>query len=1194
MCVSSEATLLVAVMVMTALPHGLYGTVTETIPGGVPVFTEEPTDEIVRRNDPLTLYCKATGDPPPRITWYRTDSEAPLRDRDSRMQLPDGSLFFYRLRGRDRGTYYCVARSTTGAATSRRVTVQMAYLRETFRKSPLSLGVNEGESAVFECDPPKGHPTPVVTWRLDERDLILPRHRYRQDGSTLMVSHVVPSDEGEYQCVVTNMAGRRVSEVAQLTVYESARVGGVVKSMVGVAGHDVTLPCVPSGKPDPQVVWRRADGLMPVGRAAMGRDWSLTITALRSGDQGTYVCEATNSAGTHAANTSLLVVERPRAEGGVRPRIAVITPSHVRQIGCPITATPTPIIFWVKENHGRQEAQREAGHTLTGDGEDVYRLEEEQPWVVASGAAATVEEAAPIVDHTFSLHVTTRHEGLWACMAANEVGGVVMPVRVVGGGVARGTVSVGMVGVDEVEARAALLTPTLEQGFPSSSTPTSATVTWRLIHRSKHIEGIYVLGCERGSGFIHPRIQQQLQTHDISLLHHPHSHHSHQPAPTTHTMDQRESSTSEHVEWPDSGGGPHTSLAEENVEHILLENESGRSTTSSNTTGVEEGGDDFPCLPTCSNLRVMGHTLVLARSSFQVMGLHPFTSYWFLLLPHYKGVLGVPSNMQSFTTPQDVPAGWPVLSRWWAARVGPDTYALTLHWRPLPPHLAHGVINRYQVLVRERDTGITHNVSVMGDLTTLTLPNVTSSRVEVSMAASTVKGTGSASPPTNLNLLMTHHKEPGVGVGLIRSAWFLVLAGGAVTMLVVLVGCTLAARWCAHSLTHSSLPADMGHSKVGGPWVDVGGLWTSVPTHDLSSDKSERKLLANGSSLADYVEVEAEPQLKDETGNKRLEVWPGGLLSPSPSPSRVSSSSHQAKQLAQSESLLSQPRRASHCMLRQQTSGSYASSSAHHTSSTCRNSDTGTWYTGEYCNCYQEDSKLGLHHEPFCPSATPSGCSTVLHVSLNPPSDYACTSVGTDTYEAVTTYEEAGIPLDLGPGKQPSATRQLRLNTESTTDLSMDCYNYSDDDPDATQSFSDTEASFFIPQELRRRDPSKENDSSCEDLHRPLKEQGAARRTASDDAFQRELQKVVEKKSDQDKNKQSNSLRYLYCVTESPSNCDSTSAKPLSAESLKRISSRSSMSQDSLENQFEQTLRMISQGASCNLDSDSVSVSAFD
>lgn len=43
--------------------------------------------------------------------------------------------------------------------------------------------------------------------------------RYRQDGSTLMVTHVVPADEGDYQCVATNMAGRRVSQVALLTVY---------------------------------------------------------------------------------------------------------------------------------------------------------------------------------------------------------------------------------------------------------------------------------------------------------------------------------------------------------------------------------------------------------------------------------------------------------------------------------------------------------------------------------------------------------------------------------------------------------------------------------------------------------------------------------------------------------------------------------------------------------------------------------------------------------------------------------------------------------------------------------------------------------------------------------------------------------------------------------------------------------------
>nr|XP_053626420.1 neural cell adhesion molecule L1.1-like [Cherax quadricarinatus] len=183
----------------------------------------------------------------------------------------------------------------------------LTVLRENFRKSPSSLGVKEGATAVFECDPPKGHPTPVVTWRLDGQALVLPRHRYRQEGTTLLVSHVIPSDEGEYRCVVTNMAGQRVSQVALLTVFESARVVGVVKSMVGVAGHDVTLPCSPTGTPEPQVLWRRADGLMPVGRASVGRDWSLVISSVSTSDQGVYVCQASNTAGTHHANTTLLV-----------------------------------------------------------------------------------------------------------------------------------------------------------------------------------------------------------------------------------------------------------------------------------------------------------------------------------------------------------------------------------------------------------------------------------------------------------------------------------------------------------------------------------------------------------------------------------------------------------------------------------------------------------------------------------------------------------------------------------------------------------------------------------------------------------------------------------------------------------------------------------------------------------------------
>ncbi|XP_042239854.1 uncharacterized protein LOC121877947 [Homarus americanus] len=502
-------------------------------------------------------------------------------------------------------------------------------------------------------------------------------------------------------------------------------------------------------------------------------------------------------------------------------------------------------------------------------------------------------------------------------MAANEVGGLAMPVRVMGGGVARGTVAVGMVGVDEVEARASLLTPTLEQGYPASTTPTTATVTWRMTGRPTHLEGIFILGCERGSGFVAPRIHQQLQTHDISLHHHYKYHHKrrtslpHQDTTTVALTDYREGSRSHRQHTDAEIHGEMTSLMQpggsDSMRQLNNATDDGLVWVTSPTSQPPPPHPTSPpASPRCNQLRVLGHSPAPGRLTYHLRDLQPYTSYWFLLLPHYKGVLGVPSNLHAFTTPQDVPSGWAVLSRWWAARVGAGLYALTLHWRPLPLHLANGLILNYLVTVRETDTGLIHNVTVLGDLSTLTLPNITSSRVEVMFTASTVKGSGPPSPPARLNLLMTHFKDPGMGVGVVRSAWFLVLAGGAVAMVVMLVGCTVTARWCARSI-HSTLPSELSKGKmcsVGGPWVEVGGLWTPVPSHDLNSDKSERKLLtSNASSAAEYAEVEVSSQVKDDLTKKRLEPWPQGYLCPSPSPS-TASTSQRTNHITQTESLL--------------------------------------------------------------------------------------------------------------------------------------------------------------------------------------------------------------------------------------------------------------------------------------------------
>ena len=101
-----------------------------------PRIVEHPEDQYVNRNDPATLNCKAEGEPPPVITWYRrgqlviTANENPTSHR---MLLPSGQLFFLRVQHSaknltDTGVYYCNATNplTQVSAISNNATLELA------------------------------------------------------------------------------------------------------------------------------------------------------------------------------------------------------------------------------------------------------------------------------------------------------------------------------------------------------------------------------------------------------------------------------------------------------------------------------------------------------------------------------------------------------------------------------------------------------------------------------------------------------------------------------------------------------------------------------------------------------------------------------------------------------------------------------------------------------------------------------------------------------------------------------------------------------------------------------------------------------------------------------------------------------------------------------------------------------------
>uniref|UniRef100_A0A3B4U7A8 Roundabout guidance receptor 1 n=1 Tax=Seriola dumerili TaxID=41447 RepID=A0A3B4U7A8_SERDU len=314
-----------------------------------------PSDLIVSKGEPATLNCKAEGRPTPTVEWYK-DGERVETDRDNprsqRMLLPSGSLFFLRIvHGRrskpDEGSYVCVARNYLGEAVSHNASLEVAILRDDFRQNPADVIVAAGEPAVLECQPPRGHPEPTISWKKDGVNIDDRDERITIRGGKLMITNARKSDAGKYVCVGTNMVGERESEIAELTVLERPSFVRRPGSQVVLVDQSVEFRCEARGDPVPTVRWRKDDGDLPKGRYEIREDHTLKIRRLTSADVGSYTCVAENLVGKAEASATLTVHVPPAFV--VRPRNQVVGVGRTVTFQCEATGNPQPAIFWQRE-----------------------------------------------------------------------------------------------------------------------------------------------------------------------------------------------------------------------------------------------------------------------------------------------------------------------------------------------------------------------------------------------------------------------------------------------------------------------------------------------------------------------------------------------------------------------------------------------------------------------------------------------------------------------------------------------------------------------------------------------------------------------------------------------------------------------------------------------------------------------------
>ncbi|CAJ0935024.1 unnamed protein product [Ranitomeya imitator] len=190
---------------------------------------------------------------------------------------------------------------------------------------PRSQRLTRGESGEFTCTV-LGKPEPTIRWEKDGRGLeeIFDRSHYQLSpgGHTLNITHVRPPDAGVYVCRASNSVGQCLA-AAVLLVDPTTHQGpepipgdppAQVKVFTVNEGKHAKLRCLVTGKPRPEIVWRK-DGraVSPCRRTLIYEDrdghFILKVLFCRQQDRGLYVCGASNTAGNTLSAVMLHVRE---------------------------------------------------------------------------------------------------------------------------------------------------------------------------------------------------------------------------------------------------------------------------------------------------------------------------------------------------------------------------------------------------------------------------------------------------------------------------------------------------------------------------------------------------------------------------------------------------------------------------------------------------------------------------------------------------------------------------------------------------------------------------------------------------------------------------------------------------------------------------------------------------------------------
>uniref|UniRef100_A0A674MEP5 Neural cell adhesion molecule L1 n=1 Tax=Takifugu rubripes TaxID=31033 RepID=A0A674MEP5_TAKRU len=315
---------------------------------------------VVDEGDPITLHCNPPkGAVPRQLFWMSLDLQ--LIQQDERVSMgTDGNLYFaHALKNDTRQDYCCNAKFPKLRTMVQKIDIVTIVLLPVPEAPPMRMpsmllppGVQtekvvlKGERLQLECIP-GGYPIPKIKWmKMGEK--LSSRTQFDNFGKLLLLSNTEENDGGKYMCKAQNAAGEAVHYFDVIVEEPPKWLTEPPRDQLTVIGSDVHIKCSVSGKPPPDITWRKNGELFTDDPQNNRRVLDDTVVLHNAGPEDTavYQCDASNSHGSLLANINIMVMNMaPRVLTRDSQEYPVVQGADV-VMNCSVFGSPPPTVSW--------------------------------------------------------------------------------------------------------------------------------------------------------------------------------------------------------------------------------------------------------------------------------------------------------------------------------------------------------------------------------------------------------------------------------------------------------------------------------------------------------------------------------------------------------------------------------------------------------------------------------------------------------------------------------------------------------------------------------------------------------------------------------------------------------------------------------------------------------------------------------